>query len=77
MSETEALEEAGGIDLQHRPTELPKARIAEQQPDTAYALSALGHDAHQALSHLSAGPTTGPVPSPATRQLPAKGCRLD
>ncbi|MFG3417810.1 hypothetical protein ACIBTZ_19130 [Micromonospora sp. NPDC049460] len=52
MSETEALEKAGGIDLQHRPTELPKARIAEQQPDTAYALSALGHDAHQALSPL-------------------------
>ncbi|MER5333714.1 hypothetical protein [Micromonospora sp. NPDC002717] len=47
-----ALEKAGGIDVQHRPAELPMARIVEQQPDTAYAPSVLGHHAYQALCPL-------------------------
>jgi DNA-binding HxlR family transcriptional regulator len=38
--------------LRQRLTELAEARIVEQRPDTAYALSPLGHDAYRALRPL-------------------------
>jgi DNA-binding HxlR family transcriptional regulator len=38
--------------LRQRLTELVEAGIVEQQPDTSYALSALGHDACRALRPL-------------------------
>jgi len=38
--------------LRQRLTELIEARIVEQQPDTAYALSPLGHGAYRALRPL-------------------------
>ena len=38
--------------LTQRLRELTEARIVEQRPDTAYALSPLGHDAYRALRPL-------------------------
>ena len=39
--------------LRQRLTELLEARIVTQQPDTTYALSELGHEAHRALRPLA------------------------
>jgi DNA-binding HxlR family transcriptional regulator len=38
--------------LRQRPTELLDAGLVAQEPDTAYALTELGHGAHQALRPL-------------------------